>query len=72
MSLGERRLYFEPLESRRLLHGGEVGWPEGEAGDPMPDFALRDVNPASSTSGQDVSPRQYLQQVSAWYFGHAT
>jgi hypothetical protein len=37
-----------------------------------PDFSLQDVNPNSSTSGQLVSPRNYLDQISAWYFGHAT
>ncbi|NUO48314.1 MAG: hypothetical protein HOV80_05605, partial [Polyangiaceae bacterium] len=41
-------------------------------GDLAPDFSLLDVNPASSTSGQPVSPRDYLQRVSGWYFGHAT
>ncbi len=44
---------------------------EGE-GSPLPDFQLEDVNPASSTFGRDVSPRDYLSQVSAWYFGHST
>lgn len=38
----------------------------------MPDFALLDVNSTSSTYNQLVSPRDYLQQVSGWYFGHAT
>jgi hypothetical protein len=37
-----------------------------------PDFALEDVNPNSSTYQSMVSPSQYLGQVSAWYFGHAT
>ena len=43
---------------------------EGE-GEPLPDFALVDVNPTSPTYNQDVSPRDYVQQVSAWYFAHA-
>ena len=38
----------------------------------VPDFSLMDVNPASPTHDQPVSPRDYLQQVSGWYFGHAT
>ncbi len=38
----------------------------------VPDFALVDVNSTSSTYDQPVSPRDYLQQVSGWYFGHAT
>ena len=37
-----------------------------------PDFSLGDVNPASPTGLQAVSPRSKLNRVSAWYFGHAT
>jgi len=37
----------------------------------VPDVQLQDVNPASATSGQDVSPRDYLGGTSAWYFGDA-
>ena len=36
------------------------------------DFALVDVNPNSSRHTESVSPRDYMNQVSAWYFGHAT
>jgi hypothetical protein len=39
---------------------------------PKPDFSLLDVNPNSATHGVQVSPRQYLNSVSAYYFGHAT
>ena len=39
---------------------------------PMPDFTLTDVNPTSPSADEAVSPRDYLQRVSAWYFGHAT
>ena len=70
-----RGLRFETLETRNLLYGGDVlpaAVPgEGES-TPMPDFSLTDVNPASPTNEQAVSPRDYLQQVSAWYFGHST
>ncbi|MFN0151687.1 MAG: hypothetical protein ACKVU1_13365 [bacterium] len=38
----------------------------------VPDFAIVDVNPNSSTANQSVSPRNYVDKVSAWYFGHAT
>ena len=38
----------------------------------VPDFSLIDVNSTSSTYQQVVSPRDYLKQVSGWYFGHAT
>ncbi len=42
------------------------------AAGPVADFSLEDVNATSSTVGQAVSPRDYLQKVSGWYFGHAT
>lgn len=37
-----------------------------------PDFSLSDVNPNSARYGKRVSPRDYLLQVSAFYFGAAT
>lgn len=37
-----------------------------------PDFRLRDVNPASATHDQAVSPRDALGRVSGWYFTHTT
>jgi len=40
--------------------------------DVMPDFSLTDVNPNSARYNAKVSPRDYLDKVSAWYFGHAT
>jgi len=49
-----------------------AGCPVAFSGPVMPDFLLEDVNATSSTFGQPVSPRDYLQQVSGWYFGHAT
>jgi hypothetical protein len=36
------------------------------------DFSLMDVNTLSPTSGEPVSPRDYLCKVSGWYFGHST
>jgi predicted small lipoprotein YifL len=42
------------------------------ADQPAPDFSLVDQNPNSTTVGKAVSPRQQLNKVSAWYFGHAT
>ena len=39
---------------------------------PMPDFSLQDVNPASVTFEERVSPREFEGLISAWYFGHAT
>ena len=60
-----RGLRFEKLESRQLLAGAA----EGE-GTPRPDFSLLDVNSASPTYQQAVSPRDYLEQVSGWYFAN--
>jgi hypothetical protein len=45
---------------------------ESPAASPMPDFAALDVNPNSLRHNEPVSPRDYLETVSAWYFGHAT
>ena len=78
MSWRSHRLFLERLEWRQLLDGGATGAAaevadvaEGEA-DQVPDFSLVDVNPNSATYNQNVSPRDYLGQTSAWYFGHAT
>ena len=47
----------------------EVPEPSANA---LPDFSLPDVNPNSARYQENVSPRDYLGQVSAWYFGHST
>jgi hypothetical protein len=36
------------------------------------DFSLPDQNPTSARSGQAISPRDYLGDVSGWYFIHST
>ncbi|MEW5739989.1 MAG: hypothetical protein AB1938_13740 [Myxococcota bacterium] len=38
----------------------------------LSDFALPDVNPASASFQKNVSPRDHLGKVSAWYFGHSS
>ncbi len=40
--------------------------------DALPDFSLTDVNPNSARYQEAVSPREYLGQISAWYFGRST
>jgi hypothetical protein len=35
----------------------------------IPDFSLEDVNFTSPSSGLQISPRDYLTQLTAWYFG---
>ena len=44
---------------------------EGES-TPEPDFQLVDENAHSPTYQQALSPRDYLQQVTGWYFTYAT
>lgn len=44
----------------------------GEGSASVSDFSLPDVNTTSATFGAAVSPRDYLQKVSGWYFGHST
>lgn len=69
-----RVISFEALEVRRVFAANGIGstlMAEGEGG-PVQDFALVDVNTTSSSYQQSVSPRDYLEQVSAWYFGHAS
>lgn len=64
---------FEQFEARRLLHGGVEDLAEGEGiGQVVPDFSLVDLNPTSATFNQQVSPRDFMNQTTLWYFGHAT
>jgi len=67
-----RTLSLEACERRHMLFAPtELG--EGEVGPlAMPAFSLVDINPSSTSFNQPVSPRDYLGQVSSWYFGHAT
>jgi hypothetical protein len=45
---------------------------DNPSADPLPEFSVSDVNPNSTRFNQAISPRDYLGEVSAWYFGHAT
>ena len=38
----------------------------------QPDFTLEDINPSSQSFTQSISPRDYLNQVSGWYFIQST
>ena len=65
-----------------MLHAGalatilpDVAPPDAEgeaAASQVADFQLLDVNETSSTFNQRISPRDYIGQVTGWYFGHAT
>ena len=65
-----RRLHHEALETRRLLDG--TGLMLAAEGEPLGNFALSDVNESSPSFNQLVSPRDFLGQTTAWYFGHST
>lgn len=70
-----RGLRLEWLETRQMLHGDALVDSGGDLVDhagEMADFSLVDVNPTSATYGQNVFPRDYLNQVSVWLFGWAT
>lgn len=60
-----------------VANDGELDGPPGQASTrvvagPATDFSLPDVNATSPRFGAPVSPRDYLQKVSGWYFGHAS
>jgi len=57
------------LERSDLWDGLKTAEGEGEL---VPNFALLDLNPASATYQQTVSPRDYLGAVSVWFFGYST
>lgn len=49
-------------------------WAAGTAwsAEPVPDFKLKDENTKSLRYTQQVSPRDYVLQVSGYYFGAAS
>jgi hypothetical protein len=49
-----------------------LGLAAGAAAQPAPDFRLLDVNAGSVRYGAQVSPRDYVLQVSGYYFGVAS
>lgn len=42
------------------------------AAEPVPEFRLLDVSSTSPRRGTTISPRDYVMQVSGYYFGEAT
>ena len=63
-------------EPRLSLPGAAPALPEREPslepGTLVSDFSLLDQNPKSETFLEPVSPRDYLDRASGWYFAHAT
>ncbi len=55
-----------------LLAGCGADAPGLSADGLVPDFALVDENAGSDRFEEAVSPRDYLEKVSGWYFTHAT
>ena len=68
MPRGNRSLVGRPVAGCEL----EVLEPRHMLAEVVPGFGLVDVTPASATYNQTVSPRDYLGQVSAYYFVRTT
>ncbi len=76
----ERKLVPDPLPYKTmrttpkmlflLMTAGCVGGVD--LSEPLPDFVLEDINHNSDRYGEGVSPRDYTEQVSGWYFIHST
>ena len=49
-----------------------MGTAPGCRAGPLPAFSLEDINPLSERYGDEISPNDYAQQVTGWYFIHAT
>lgn len=60
------------LSARIFLAGGALLACKDTTGQVLPDFTLQDENPVSASYLAEVSPRDKLDKVSAWYFGHST
>ena len=73
-SLSRPRVAFLALLFLASCGGGHHGTHDDTDRAPavVSTFLLEDVNPNSTTFLSEVSPRQHLARVSAWYFGHAT
>lgn len=56
-----------PIWNLAFALSASISWASG----PLPDFHLWDTNPNSERKGARVSPRDYLLQVSGYYFGAA-
>lgn len=50
----------------------DAGMSPNPGATPVPDFSLVDTNPTSPFASQAVSPRQFMEKVSGWYFTHAS
>jgi hypothetical protein len=61
-------------EDQEIAEAAPVGSvsQSSESSDPVPDIALEDVNSFSPLFGTKISPRNFLDEVSAWYFGYST
>ena len=55
-----------------LACGGSSGGDKSTSSIALAEFSLTDLNPTSQTYSTNVSPRDHLGGVSAWYFGSAT
>ncbi|MEM8885187.1 MAG: hypothetical protein AAGD14_14055 [Planctomycetota bacterium] len=68
-----KRSAFLPFLLLAACGGGGGSDSNGNPGPAIiADFQLEDVNDTSTRFGAMVSPRDYIGNVSAWYFGSAT
>jgi len=56
------------MKKTALLTIGLGALAHSATAEPQPDFSIRDSNIASGRGGDLVSPRDYRQQVTVWYF----
>jgi hypothetical protein len=66
------RFNIFPAATMLLLWTGLHSQTLGQGVDAVTDFSLIDVNASSASQGSFISPRDYLEQVSGWYFSHTT
>lgn len=62
----------DPADDTSAGDTGDTGEVDPPPPDQVADFVLVDENPNSPSCGAALSPRDYLEQVSGWYFVHST
>ena len=71
---GDTQDTSETAETGDTTDTTETGEPvdTGRPPNPVMDFSKVNVNPNSTSFGVSASPRDYMQQISGWYFIKAT
>ena len=66
-----RYCHGQDMKKLIVIWTAAAGLGSSWAGQPVKDFKLFDVNPNSARNEARISPRDYLLQVSGYYFGDA-